>query len=111
MAMRHEGKKISFKREMFSAGDNFYRSSIVEQDSMGYRVKRLETMDLRRGSVWAIRSKSVWITHLDGLCIEFEAIFGDQELLNIFALITLKLNHLAHLTVRDNGAIASYGIT
>ena len=78
---------------------------------MGYRVKRLETMDLRRGSVWAIRSKSVWITHLDGLCIEFEAIFGDQELLNIFALITLKLNHLAHLTVRDNGAIASYGIT
>lgn len=30
-----------------------------------------------------------------------------QELLNIFALITLELNHFAHFRVVDNGAIAS----
>lgn len=77
---------------------------------MGYRAKRLETMDLRRGLAWAIRTRDGWKTHLDSLCVEFEAIFGDQELLNIFALITLKLNHLAHLTVRDDCAIASYDI-
>lgn len=45
--------------------------------------------------------------YLDSLCIEFEAVFGDQELLNIFALISLELNHLAHLTIRDDRAIAS----
>lgn len=30
----------------------------------------------------------------------------DQELLNILALVTLKLDHLAHLGVCDDGAIA-----
>ncbi|RJE17037.1 hypothetical protein PHISCL_10626 [Aspergillus sclerotialis] len=43
---------------------------------------------------------------LDSLCVELEAVLGDQEFLNIFALITLKLDHLAHLTVRDDCAIA-----
>ena len=47
-------------------------------------------------------------TYLDRLQVEFEAVFGNQELLNIFALITLELNHLAHLTVRDNGAITGW---
>jgi len=30
-----------------------------------------------------------------------------EELLNIFALITLKLDHLSHLTIDHDGAIAS----
>jgi hypothetical protein len=45
--------------------------------------------------------------YLYGLCIELEAILGDEKLLNIFALISLQLNHLAHLTVVDDRAIAS----
>jgi len=61
---------------------------MTEQDSTGYRLERLETMDL------------------DSLCVKLEAILCDQELLNIFALITLKLNHLAHLTICDDCAIA-----
>jgi len=44
---------------------------------------------------------------LDGLGIELQAVLVDKELLNIFTLITLKLNHLSHLSVDDNGAIAS----
>jgi hypothetical protein len=56
-AMRYKGKKKSFKEKLFSAGDNFYLSSITEQDSMGYRTKRLETMDLRRELALAIRDK------------------------------------------------------
>ena len=47
------------------------------------------------------------LPYLDSLCVKLEAVFGDQELLNIFALITLKLNHLTHLAIGDNGAIAS----
>lgn len=47
------------------------------------------------------------MTYLDGLSIKFEAIFGNQELLDIFALISLELNHLSHLTVCDDCAIAS----
>lgn len=45
---------------------------------------------------------------LDGLGVEFKAILlVNQEFLDIFALITLELDHLAHLGVIDNGAIAS----
>jgi hypothetical protein len=44
---------------------------------------------------------------LYSLCIELEAILGDEKLLNILALISLQLNHLAHLTVVDDRAIAS----
>jgi len=43
---------------------------------------------------------------LDGLRIEFEAVLVDQEFLNVLALIPLKLDHLAHLTVNNNGPIA-----
>jgi len=55
------------------------------RDSMG-----LETMDL------------------DGLGIEFETLFlVGEKLLNILTLISLKLNHLSHLSIDDNSAIAS----
>jgi len=43
----------------------------------------------------------------NSLRVELESIFGHQELLDILALVSLQLNHLAHLTVVDNGAIAS----
>ena len=46
------------------------------------------------------------MAYLDSLYIQFEAVFGDQELLNILTLIALELDHLAHLTVGDDGAIA-----
>jgi hypothetical protein len=45
---------------------------------------------------------------LDGLGIKFETLFlVGEELLNILALISLELNHLPHLRVDDDGAIAS----
>ena len=45
---------------------------------------------------------------LDGLGIQLETfLFVGQELLNIFPLVSLQLNHLAHLSVIDDGAIAS----
>jgi len=45
---------------------------------------------------------------LDGLGIKLETLLlVHQELLDILALISLELNHLAHLSVVDNGAIAS----
>jgi len=47
-------------------------------------------------------------TYFDGLGIELQAVLVDEELLNIFTLITLKLNHLSHFSIDDNGAIASY---
>jgi hypothetical protein len=45
---------------------------------------------------------------LDGLSIQLEAfLLVGQELLDILTLISLKLNHLTHLSVSDDGAIAS----
>lgn len=53
-------------------------------------VQRLETMDL------------------DGLGIQLEALLlVGQEFLHILALVALELDHLAHLRVVDDGAIAS----
>jgi hypothetical protein len=44
---------------------------------------------------------------LDGLAIEAQAVFLiGQEILDIFALIALQLDHLSHLRVGDDGAIA-----
>ena len=44
---------------------------------------------------------------LDGLAIKAQALLlVGQEILDIFALIALELNHLAHLRVGDDGAIA-----
>lgn len=48
------------------------------------------------------------MTHLDGLRIKSQPfLLVCHEVLNILALITLELKHLAHLSVRNNGAIAS----
>ncbi|QSS53988.1 hypothetical protein I7I53_01417 [Histoplasma capsulatum var. duboisii H88] len=45
---------------------------------------------------------------LYGLRVEFESfLLIDQKFLDILALIPLELDHLAHLTVVDDGAIAS----
>jgi len=45
---------------------------------------------------------------LDSLGIKFQAfLLVGEELLNILALISLELNHLPHLSVDDDGAIAS----
>jgi len=47
--------------------------------------------------------------YLDGLWIKLQTLFLiGEELLNILALIALKLDHLSHLSIDDNGAIASY---
>jgi len=44
---------------------------------------------------------------LDGLCIKFQTLlFVNKKFLNVFPLIALKLNHLTHLRVIDDGAIA-----
>jgi hypothetical protein len=44
---------------------------------------------------------------LDGFAIEAQALLlVRQEVLNIFTLVALELNHLAHLGVGDDSAIA-----
>ena len=44
---------------------------------------------------------------LDGLGVDIEAlVLIDQELFDILALIALELDHLAHLLIVDDGAIA-----
>ena len=91
--------EVSFKEEWFSSVDNFYLSSITEQDSTGYRLRRLETMDLVTLDGCDTRMVGVVHAYLDSLCVKLEAILCDQELLNIFALITFQLNHIAHLTI------------
>lgn len=47
------------------------------------------------------------VTYLDALGIKLEAVLVGQELLDILSLVTLQLNHLTHLSVSDDGAIAS----
>jgi len=45
---------------------------------------------------------------LNGLGIKLQTLLlVGEELLNILALISLKLNHLSHLSINDDGAIAS----
>ena len=44
---------------------------------------------------------------LDGLGVELQTILlVGQEFLNILSLISLKLDHLSHLRIVDDGAIA-----
>jgi len=67
---------------------------IFYQDTEGIRAGSgpgdLETMDL------------------DGLGVKLQPfLLVNQEFLNIFPLIALQLDHLAHFSVVDNGAIAS----
>jgi len=62
------------------------------------------TGEAKTGRAWQFDLEPV---DLDGLGIEFKPFFlVDQEFLDIFALIPLKLDHLAHLAVVDDGAIA-----
>ena len=47
-------------------------------------------------------------SYLDSLGIKCQAfLLIHKELLNVFALIALKLNHLTHLGIVNDGAIAS----
>ena len=49
------------------------------------------------------------LCYLNGLGIKLQTLLLiGEELLNILALISLKLNHLSHLSINDDGAIASY---
>ena len=48
----------------------------------------------------------VYLAHLDGFGVQFEAVFGDQEFLDIFSLVTLELNDLSHLTISYDSTIA-----
>lgn len=51
----------------------------------------------------------VHVYYLNGLGIKLQAFFlVREELLNILALIALELDHLSHLGINDDGAIASY---
>jgi hypothetical protein len=46
--------------------------------------------------------------YLDGLDIKLQPfLLVGEEFLHILALVSLELDHLSHLIVRDNGAIAS----
>lgn len=85
---------------------HFCLTSYCRQNSVGRSQKRLETMDLQENVSQLRRSLYDRMTYLDRLLIKFKAIFCDQELLHVLALIALKLDHLAHLTIGDNGAIA-----
>jgi len=68
----------------------------------------LETMDLEKACVnWGKSTVSDNI-YLDSLGIKLETFFlVGEELLNILALISLKLNHLSHFSIDNDGAIAS----
>ena len=47
------------------------------------------------------------MTHFNGLDVEAQAVLlVGQKVLDVFALVALELDHLAHLCVRDDGAIA-----
>ena len=43
---------------------------------------------------------------LDGVGIKLKTVLGSEEFLHCLTLVTLELNHLAHLGVSDDGAIA-----
>ena len=62
-------------------------------------------------SVYKVEHFQMEDFYFDGLCIKLEPILVDQELLDVLALISLELNHLAHLTVVHDGAIASYAMS
>jgi len=65
----------------------------------------------QRASCWVLTWKNRWwyleTMDLDGLGIELQAVLINEELLNIFTLITLELDHLSHFRIDDNGAITS----
>ena len=77
-----------------------------EHDSRGNRLKRLETVDLGECQLLRTIVHMRQYAHLDGFDVQLEAVFSDQEFLNIFSLITLELNDLSHLTIGYDGTIA-----
>lgn len=55
-----------------------------------------------------MRGKQIVLAYLDGLDIKLQPfLLVGEEFLHILALVSLELDHLSHLIVRDNGAIAS----
>lgn len=42
----------------------------------------------------------------DGLGVKLKTVLAGEEILEILALVALKLDHLSHLGIVDNGAIA-----
>lgn len=59
-------------------------------------------------SVQSVGGGGCAVPYLDSLGIKRQAFFlVDQKFLNVFALIPLELNHLTHLSVVDDSAIAS----
>lgn len=67
----------------------------------------LETMDLYNVSMSREAYRRVH-AYLDGLGIKLKTLLlVGEEFLDIFALIALELDHLAHLRVNNDGAIAS----
>lgn len=55
--------------------------------------------------MWGARK----LAYLDGLNIKLQPfLLVGEEFLHILALVSLELDHLSHLIVRDNGAIASW---
>ena len=69
----------------------------------------LEAVDLHRNTVsLSVNPIPGFATCLDGLGIQLQTfLLIGKEFLNIFTLVTLKLDHLAHLTINNDGAIAS----
>ena len=71
----------------------------------------LETVDLFDMLVFWVakmRGKLVVLAYLDGLDIKLQPfLLVGEEFLHILALVSLELDHLSHLIVRDDGAIAS----
>lgn len=94
------------ERKEFRA--NTLLSKVLVMTARGKSSIGLETMDL--DIVLAIHCYHEDRTaYLNGLGIQLEAFFLiREELLNILALIALKLNHLSHLSINHDGAIASY---
>jgi hypothetical protein len=43
---------------------------------------------------------------LDGLGVELQTVLAGKEILEILALVALELDHLAHLSIVDDGAVA-----
>lgn len=47
---------------------------------------------------------------LNGLGVELKTVLAGKELLEILALVALELDHLAHLSIVDDGAIAGCSV-
>ena len=82
--------------------------SLVPDEQAWRGVGHLETVDLNgRCQYGPSDVGDGQVTYLDGLGIKLQTLLlVGQEFLDILTLISLELNHLAHLGVVDDGAIA-----